>query len=92
MGRHGRQGVRPAGLPGRGCRRGPPRADAEPARVAADLVERDQAVVDVEGRVLDSLGHHRRGHLLELAGEPPLLGPVLLGEAIRATPAAACRG
>ena len=56
-------------------------ADAEPAGLAADLVERDQAVVDVEGGVLDPLGRHRRRHLLELAGEPPLLGPVLLARA-----------
>ena len=85
VGRQGRQGIGPSGLPVPVVgvdRLGP---DAEPAGLAADLVERDQAVVDVEGRVLDPLGRHRRRHLLELAGEPPLLGPVLLAERSRAS-------
>ncbi len=38
---------------------------AEPAGVAADLVERDQPVEVIEDRVLDPLGHHRAGVLLE---------------------------
>ena len=78
--RERRQRVRPSGLPVPVVRVHRLGLDAEPAGLAADLVERDQAVVDVEGRVLDPLGHHRRRHLLELAGEPPLLGPVLLAE------------
>ncbi len=40
-------------------------AGSEPARVAADLVERNQAVVSVEGGVLHALRHGRRGELLE---------------------------
>ncbi len=40
-------------------------ARARTGRVAADLVERDEAVVVVERRVLDPLGHHRAGELLE---------------------------
>ena len=39
--------------------------DAEATRVAADVVERQQAAVAVEGGVLDPLGHDRRGRLLE---------------------------
>ena len=35
------------------------------ARVAADLVQRDEAGVAVERGVLDALGHHRAGGLLE---------------------------
>ena len=38
-------------------------------RVAADLVERQEAHVAVERRVLDALGHHRRRRLLEARGE-----------------------
>ena len=52
--------------------------NAEPVGISADFIERDQAVVDVKSRVLDSLGHHRSGHLLELAGEPPLFGSVIV--------------
>ena len=43
--------------------------DAEAARVAADVVEREQAPVAVEGGVLDALGHHRRRRLLEARDE-----------------------
>jgi hypothetical protein len=43
--------------------------DAEAGGVAADLVEREHAHVAVEGGVLDSLGHDRRGGLLEAADE-----------------------
>ena len=45
------------------------RGDAEPRRVPADVVEREQARVAVEGGVLDALGHHRRGGLLEARDE-----------------------
>ena len=38
---------------------------------------------DVKRRVLDPLGRHRGRHLLELAGEAPLLGPVLFAERLR---------
>src|SRR6202023_2373307 len=41
-------------------------------RVGTDVVERDEAAVAVEGRVLHPLGHHRARHLLnppaQLAG------------------------
>ena len=83
VGREGRQGVGPSGLPVAVVGVHRLGADAEPAGLAADLVERHQAVVDVEGGVLDPLGRHRRRHLLELAGEPPLLGPVLLARGVR---------
>ena len=39
--------------------------DAEVRRMAADLVQRDEAVVAVERGVLHALRHHRRGELLE---------------------------
>ena len=45
-------------------------------RLAADLVQRDQPVVAVEDRVLDGLGHHRAGGLLEAAGEVERAGDV----------------
>ena len=44
-------------------------AGPEVLRLAAHLVERDQAVVDVEDGVLQSLGHHRPRDLLELHRE-----------------------
>ena len=40
--------------------------------IAADFVEGDEAVVGVEDRVLDALGHGRTGQLLE-AGDELLL-------------------
>ena len=54
--------------------------EAEVDRVAADLVERDEAVVDVERRVLDALRHHRAGDLLELHHEGEQLRAVLRAE------------
>jgi hypothetical protein len=42
---------------------------AELARVVADLVQRREPAVAVEGRVLVALRHHRRGELLEARGE-----------------------
>jgi hypothetical protein len=44
-------------------------AGSEVLRFAAHLVERHQAVVDVEDGVLQPLRHHRTGDLLELHGE-----------------------
>ncbi len=41
-------------------------AGAELIRLAADLVQRDQAVVAVEGGVLDRLRRDRAGQLLEM--------------------------
>src|SRR5688500_2647875 len=41
----------------------------EPLRLIADLIERYQPVVLIEGRVLHCLGHHRAGVLLELHGK-----------------------
>ena len=58
-------------------------------RVAADLVQRDQPVVDVERRVLDALRRHRAGHLLELADEPQVLAALFLRNVVRAASAAA---
>src|SRR5262249_49180358 len=49
---------------------------AETVGVAADLVERQEAVELVERRVLDPLGDDGRRYLLELAGEAALFGPV----------------
>src|SRR3954447_15323801 len=43
--------------------------DAEAAGIAAHVVEREQARVTVEGRVLDALGHHGRGRLLKARDE-----------------------
>src|SRR5258708_33732186 len=45
------------------------RRKAELLGVAADVVQREQAVVAIERRVLDALGHHWRGELLEPARE-----------------------
>ena len=53
------------------------------ARVAAHLVERHQPVVEVERRVLDALGHHRAGHLLEAQHEAQARAPLGLGELLR---------
>ena len=50
------------------------RRRAPAARVAAHLVEREQAQVAVEGGVLDALGHHRAGRLLEAGDEGLLVG------------------
>ena len=49
--------------------------DSEPPRVAADLVQGEQADIPVERRVLDTLGHHRSGRLLKSRHE--LSGSVL---------------
>ena len=51
---------------------------AEVLRLAADFVQGDEAVVDVEGGVLEPLGHHRPEHLLQLEGERVLRGTFLL--------------
>ena len=56
-------------------------AGAEGGRVAADLVERDEPVVEVEGGVLHPLGHDRAGQLLELHDEPAALVTLLLAQA-----------
>jgi hypothetical protein len=43
--------------------------ESEAAWIAADLVQRQQPGVAVEGRVLDALGHHRASRLLETRDE-----------------------
>ena len=43
-------------------------AGAELLRLAADLIERGEPVVDVEDRVLEPLRHHRAGELLPALG------------------------
>ncbi len=58
--------------------------DAESARVAAHLVEREEPAVDVKRRVLEALGHQGAGELLKPHDEvnpPPffLLGQVVAG-------------
>jgi hypothetical protein len=50
--------------------------EREAARVAADFVQRRQALVAVERRVLDPFRHHRAGRLLEPRHE--LVEPALL--------------
>ena len=40
-------------------------------RVAADLIEREQAVIAIERGVLQRLRHHRTGELLQLQGKAP---------------------
>ena len=69
MGGSGQHVVRPAD--GAGTCRGveSSHGNAEATRLAADVVERGQAVIAVKGSVLDALGHHRRRDLLELHGE-----------------------
>ncbi len=42
---------------------------SELPRITADLVERDEAVIAVEGRVLQTLRHHRPGVLLKFHGK-----------------------
>ena len=54
--------------------------DAEAIGLAAHLVERDEAVENIEGRVLDRLGHDRRGELLQLEREAEPLAARCLGE------------
>jgi hypothetical protein len=51
--------------------------EAEPRGIAADVVQRQQPRVAVEGGVLDALGHDRRRRLLE-AGDERV--PAALGE------------
>ena len=63
-------------------------ADRPAARVAADVAEREQARVAVERRVLDALGHDRRGQLLEAHEERARrlrkpLGQARLGEHVQ---------
>jgi hypothetical protein len=53
---------------------------AEPGRVPADLVERCQPAGAVERRVLDALGLHGAGILLELHRESPPPGLLRLGD------------
>ena len=60
-----REALRALGVGGVEVRDG----DPEAARVAADVVEREQAAVAVEGGVLDALGHDRRRGLLEARDE-----------------------
>ena len=52
---------------------------AEMVRLAADLVERDEAVVAIEHRVLERLGHDGAGRLLEALREGQRRGPILGG-------------
>ena len=47
--------------------------DAELAGRSTHLIHRDEAGVDVAGRVFQSLRHHRAGELLELQREVQLL-------------------
>src|SRR5690606_19144440 len=51
------------------------RRDAEALRLAADIVQRDEAMVTVKRRILERLGHHRTGELLELHRDPDDLTP-----------------
>jgi hypothetical protein len=48
--------------------------DAEALRRAANLVERDEPVETIEGGVLDPLGHHRSGELLQRHRKPQRRG------------------
>src|SRR5688572_11689631 len=55
------------------------RLQAAGIELAADLIQRDQRVVTVEGRVLDSLGGDRSTDLLQLEREmTPCLAPLLI--------------
>src|SRR4051812_5765485 len=53
--------------------------------VAADLVERDEPVIAVEGGILYPLGHNRSGQLLELHHEPAALVTLLLAQGVVVT-------
>src|SRR5277367_2564474 len=48
--------------------------DAKGLHRTSDLVRGDEAVVDVEGSIFYSLGHHRPGELLKLQRKVELLG------------------
>ncbi len=65
----GQQGVRPARgaflVGGMKLRVG----DTKNARIAADLVQRNQPVVDIKTGILHALRHHRAGELLHVHGE-----------------------
>ncbi len=52
---------------------------AEMIGLAPDLIERDQAVVAIEHRVLERLGHDGAGRLLEALREGERRGPILGG-------------
>ena len=54
--------------------------DSEAPRIAAHLVEGEQAIEAVEGRVLDRLGGHGPGQLLEARRELLLLTAAQLQE------------
>src|SRR5690242_7562439 len=61
-------------LPVKGCEGHP-----EPLRLVADLVERYQPVVLIEGRILHRFGHYRAGVLLVLHGKGAYGVPVCFG-------------
>src|ERR1041384_5138242 len=56
----------------------PTDADPELLRFAADFIERREAVVNVEGCVLNALRHDRGGHLLEFQDEMRMLAARVL--------------
>ena len=59
------------------CRAG----HAEAPRIAADLVQSQQAEIAVEGRILEGLRHDRPGHLLELhCGAEHIVWPRMPGQ------------
>src|SRR5258708_6135479 len=62
----GKQRMRPASRHDLTVIMKPFRTDSERARVAADLVQRDQAVVFVKGGVFDAFSRDRSSQLLEL--------------------------
>ena len=47
--------------------------DTEAVRIAADLIQREQTVVDIQGRIFEAFRHDRSGHLLEFADKTALL-------------------
>ncbi len=73
-------GPLPVAFPDAPVERG--RRPADPIQVAAHLVERDEAVEDIEGRVLEALGHEGPGDLLKPADELDQVCPFLLGHPV----------
>ena len=65
----GKHGVGPVPQTLLVCRMELSRRDSEPTKIAAHIVQRNQAVIAVKGSIFQAFGHHWAGGLLEFHGE-----------------------
>src|ERR1700723_3942317 len=65
----GKQGEGPGPAEFLVCRMELSRRDSEPTKIAAHIVQRNQAVIAVKGSIFQAFGHHWAGGLLEFHGE-----------------------